>query len=94
MQTRDAASRHWVALDRVVSRLLRSGSVSHARGRVARRAEVLSELYMRRLVRLSAPGTDNRSDVRRQLLYLQQTHRALSAALAATWSTHDGREDT
>jgi len=94
MQTTDAARRHWVALDRVFSRLLRSDRMPHARERVARRAEVLSERYIRRLIRLSTPETSNRSDVRRQLLSLQQTHRALSAALAATWSTHDTPEDT
>jgi hypothetical protein len=94
MPTMDAASRHWMALDRVFSRLLRSDSMSLARERVTRRAEAVSNLSMRRLVPLSNPETNNRSDVRRQLLFLQQTHRALSAALAAAWSTDDTREDT
>ena len=80
----DAASQHWVALDRVFRRLVSGRSTVHERTRLAQRAAALSHIYVRRLIRLHTHETRNRSDLRRQLLQLQQTHRALAAALAAS----------
>lgn len=92
MQRVDVASEHWMALDRVFRRLFGGAAMAHARTRMAHRAAVLSDVHMRRLMRFSTPDTPNRGDLRRQLLHLQQTHRALTAALAAATSADDQSE--
>ena len=83
MHTGHAASDHWIALDRIVRRLVGDGSpMAHERAPLAQRAAALSQIYVRRLVRLTMHETRNRRDLRRQLLRLQRTHRELTRALA------------
>jgi hypothetical protein len=82
----DAAA-HWSALDRLFGRILTGVPATEARQRLGRRAAALSEIYLRRLMK-TAPH-DRHCDCSRQLHDLQQTHRALTAALGTSFDADE-----
>ena len=91
-----SASRHWIALDEAVTRLLPRPITHHARRRFARRAAALTDIYVARLLNGIANPADATA-VPPQVLQLELTHRALTDALTRAWSTADdqfGPSDT
>ena len=85
------AERHWVALDRALSRILPAAEVRRLRERFARRARALSDVYAPRL--MEAARAQHRVDDRVRLEELQHAHQALTAALIVAWND-DGTEKT
>ena len=80
------ATAHWGALDRLFGRILTGSPAAHARERLGRRAAALSEIYLRRISRTVLQSPPDHAALARQLAELQQTHRALTSALAASSS--------
>ena len=78
-----SAEQHWIALDRAFSHVLSPAQVAHARERFARRAAALSSIYTPRIAGLARHAADGRRDLTREVLELENAHRALTAALAA-----------
>jgi hypothetical protein len=83
-----SASRHWIALDEAVTRLLPRPITHHARKRFARRAAALTDIYVARLLNGIANPADT-TTVPPQVLQLELTHRALTEALTRAWTTTD-----
>jgi hypothetical protein len=83
------AEQHWLALDRTFSQVLSPAQVAHARERFARRAAALSEIYLPRLGSMVRRTAGDRSDLTREVAELQDTHRSLTAALAAALEGED-----
>jgi hypothetical protein len=78
-----SADHHWTAIDHAFSDVLSPAQVAHARERFARRAAALSDIYLPRIVRILQHAAGDRGDLMREVLQLEGTHRALTAALAA-----------
>ena len=78
-----SAEHHWIALDRAFSLVLSPAQVAHARERLARRAAALSNIYVPRIASMARHAADGRRDLTREVLELENAHRALTAALAA-----------
>ena len=78
-----SAEHHWMALDRAFSDVLSPAQVAHAHERFARRAAALSDIYVPRIASMLQRAAGDRSDLTREALELEGTHRALTAALAA-----------
>lgn len=83
-----SADRHWIALDRMFSPVLSRAQLSHARARFAHRAAALSDIHLPRLADVTRASGDS-SGIPGQLLALQQTHQALTAALIVAWNEAD-----
>ena len=79
-----SAARHWIGLDEAFTRLLPDSAASHARLRFAQRAAALTDIHAAR-VREAFGGTED-SSLTRHVRELQQTHHALTAALAQAWN--------
>ena len=77
------ADRHWVALDHAFSGVLSAAQLAQARTRFSRRAAALSDIYLPRIASMLRHAAGDRSDLTREVLELERTHRALTAALAA-----------
>lgn len=86
-----SAEQHWMALDRAFSHVLSPAQVAHARERFARRAAALSDIYLSRIASVVRHAASDRSDLTREVLELEDTHRALTAALAAAREAEDVR---
>jgi hypothetical protein len=85
-----SASRHWSALDDVVSRLLPKPGVRHARERLAHRAAALTDIYVTRFLKTVGEPATNGTSLMRHIQELQQTHRALTAVLTRAWTRDQG----
>ena len=86
-----SAEHHWAALDRAFSHVLSPAQLAHARNRFARRAAALSHVYLPRLAGIVRHAAGNESDLTRDVLALEDTHRALAAALAGPRTSDQGR---
>jgi hypothetical protein len=80
-----------MALDRAFSHVLSPAQVAHARERVARRAAALSNIYLPRITSVARHTAGSHSDLTRVALELEDTHRALAAALAGPRTRDQGR---
>ena len=89
MENRHFADRHWLALDRAFSQVLSPAQVAQARERFAHRAAALSDIYLPRLTSMVRNAASDRSNLTREVLELEGTHRALTAALAAALEGED-----
>ena len=84
-----SAEHHWTALDRAFAQVLSPAQVAHARERLARRAAALSDIYLPRIASLMRNAGGDRSNLTCEVLELEGTHRALTAALAAAREGED-----
>jgi hypothetical protein len=88
-----SAEHHWTALHRAFSDVLSKAQVAHAHERFARRAAALSDIYLPRIASMLRHAAGDRSDLTREVLELEGTHRALTAALAAAGNGEGEGED-
>ena len=80
-----SATRHWIALDDAFSRLVPAAAARHTRERLGHRAEVLSEIYLARLLKAIAEPATDRNDLSPYIDELRLTHQALTAAVTGAW---------
>jgi hypothetical protein len=78
-----SAEHHWIALDRAFSHVLSPAQIANVRERLARRAAALSRVYVPRIASMARHAAGSRTDLTREVLALENAHRALTAALAA-----------
>ena len=78
-----SAEHHWIALDRAFSHVLSPAQIANVRKRLARRAAALSRIYVPRIASMARHAAGGRRDLMREVLELENAHRALTAALAA-----------
>lgn len=89
-----SASRHWIALDDAMSRLLPARGSLQARERFAHRAAALTDIYVAHIQKAIAAGTMDTHVVMNCLEELQLAHHALTAVLTGAWAKDQVRSRT